>query len=70
MPRATNDLNYDWFWFLTWTTYGSWLPGDSRGSIGTIHDQDKNKIEQNEFGEPIFDPSDALQNYARSPDEG
>jgi len=20
-------------WFLTWTTYGSWLPGDERESV-------------------------------------
>ncbi len=23
-------------WFLTWTTYGSWLPGDARGFVGSI----------------------------------
>ena len=70
MPRATNDLHYDWFWFVTMTTYGSWLPGDGRGSIGTFHDQNKNKLEQNEFGQPMFDPSDALRDYAISQMKG
>src|SRR5437016_11908741 len=25
-------------WFLTWTTYGTWLPGDSRGFVSNIGD--------------------------------
>jgi hypothetical protein len=24
----------DRYWLLTWTTYGTWLPGDPRGLIG------------------------------------
>ena len=23
----------DRIWFLTWTTYGTWLPGDERGFV-------------------------------------
>ncbi len=30
-----NFLSIDRHWFLTWTTYGSWLPGDQRGFVGT-----------------------------------
>ena len=30
-----NFLSIDRHWFLTWTTYGSWLPGDERGFVGT-----------------------------------
>jgi REP element-mobilizing transposase RayT len=26
-------------WLLTWTTYGSWLPGDERGFIGRVRDR-------------------------------
>ncbi len=26
----------DRYWFLTWTTYGTWLPGDERGFVGPI----------------------------------
>lgn len=25
-------------WLLTWTTYGTWLPGDARGFVGYVHD--------------------------------
>ncbi|MEX2139900.1 MAG: transposase [Pirellulales bacterium] len=26
----------DRYWFLTWTTYGTWLPGDSRGFVSPV----------------------------------
>ena len=26
----------DRYWFLTWTTYGSWLPGDPRGFVSPV----------------------------------
>ncbi len=66
MPGPSDDLHYHWFWLLTWTTYGSWLPGDDRGSIGIFHDQDKTQIEHNEFGMPPADPSNALRKFAQS----
>jgi REP element-mobilizing transposase RayT len=28
----------DRHWFLTWTTYGSWLPGDPRGFVSQLRD--------------------------------
>lgn len=70
MPGQTNDLRYEWFWLLTWTTNGSWLPGDQRRSIGIFHDQDHVKIESNKFSEPAADPSDALTKYAKSQMKG
>ena len=70
MSRGTSDLHYDRFWFLTMTTYGSWLPGDRRGSIGVFHDQSDNMIEQNQFGQPMYDPSDALRDFAKSQMKG
>ena len=30
------SLTYDRHWLLTWTTYGTWLPGDSRGFVSPI----------------------------------
>ena len=65
MAGTSNDLHYDWFWLLTWTTYGSWLPGDTRGAIGIFHDQDKTLNEHNRFGTPPADPSDALRKFAQ-----
>jgi REP element-mobilizing transposase RayT len=29
----------DRHWFLTWTTYGNWLPGDRRGFVGKLRDE-------------------------------
>src|SRR5437870_3184356 len=31
-------ISVDRFWFLTWTTYGNWLPGDPRGFVGQLRD--------------------------------
>jgi hypothetical protein len=31
-------------WLLTWTTYGTWLPGDERGFVGRVMDQDQTVI--------------------------
>ncbi|MCY2963548.1 MAG: hypothetical protein NT069_07850, partial [Planctomycetota bacterium] len=28
-----NFNDYSRIWFLTWTTYGTWLPGDQRGFV-------------------------------------
>ena len=31
-------VTMDRFWFLTWTTYGSWLPGDERGFVSRVRE--------------------------------
>ena len=31
-------------WFLTWTTYGTWLPGDARGFVSPIWDDEKQRL--------------------------
>ena len=28
---AVETSDYPLAWFITWTTYGTWLPGDDRG---------------------------------------
>ncbi|MBI3839485.1 MAG: transposase [Planctomycetia bacterium] len=47
----------DHFWLLTWTTYGTWLPGDQRGSIAHSH---------NLVGTPWMGPNPALEQAART----
>jgi hypothetical protein len=42
----------DRFWLLTWTTYGSWLPGDRRGFVGKLRDETGRPIIHNEPGTP------------------
>jgi len=33
-----SERSMDRHWFLTWTTYGSWLPGDPRGFVSQLRD--------------------------------
>jgi len=37
-------------WFLTWTTYGTWLPGDDRGFVCNVSSPDGMGQRLNEFG--------------------
>jgi REP element-mobilizing transposase RayT len=48
-------LSMDRYWFLTWTTYATWLPGDSRGSVTTVSDGTGPRIRHNQPGTP-YDP--------------
>ncbi|MBU6294684.1 MAG: transposase [Planctomycetes bacterium] len=53
-------------WFLTWTTYGTWLPGDGRGSVTTIRDEETGeRFRPNEYGTPYLPPMRELENAAR-----
>lgn len=44
------------YWLLTWTTYGTWLPGDPRGSVASVRDQPGPRREHDQPGTP-FEPS-------------
>jgi len=37
----------DRYWLLTWTTYGTWLPGDERGFVSQVSDGDGGKTIHN-----------------------
>jgi Transposase and inactivated derivatives len=37
----------DRYWLLTWTTYGTWLPGDQRGFVSQVDDGRGGKITRN-----------------------
>jgi REP element-mobilizing transposase RayT len=39
-------------WLLTWTTYGTWLPGDDRGFVSNVRDGDGPEIKHNDPGTP------------------
>ena len=32
-------MHCDRHWFLTWHTYGTWLPGDERGFVSSVRDE-------------------------------
>ena len=57
-------------WLLTNTTYGTWLPGDKRGSVTSVRDErptdapNHARFEHDIPGEPYEDPNDALQRSA------
>jgi hypothetical protein len=43
----------DRYWFLTWTMYGQWLPGDPGDSVTRIElPRQSHREEQDEFGTP------------------
>ncbi len=39
-------------WFLTWTTYGTWLPGDRRGFVSNVRDRQGRPVRFNKPGTP------------------
>ena len=39
-------------WFVTWTTYGTWLPGDERGFVSPKFAGDTPERRNNEPGRP------------------
>src|SRR5262249_61062771 len=43
----------DRYWLLTWTTYGSWLPGDARGSVASVRNKTGPRIEHDQPGIPV-----------------
>lgn len=58
-------------WLLTNTTYGTWLPGDPRGSVTSVRDSRPDekpgdvRLEHDLPGEPWEDPLPGLQRSAR-----
>jgi REP element-mobilizing transposase RayT len=42
----------DRFWLLTWTTYGTWLPGDDRGFVSNVRDGAGPEVRHNDPGTP------------------
>lgn len=37
----------DRYWLLTWTTYGTWLPGDRRGFVSNVQDGPGSEVRHN-----------------------
>jgi hypothetical protein len=60
MPEPINLVNIERYWFLTWTTYGSWLPGDERGFVGSDFDDRGYLDDFNEFATPSAPPNPNL----------
>jgi REP element-mobilizing transposase RayT len=48
-------------WLLTWSTYGTWLPGDERGFVGQVKREDSLRKRRNRPGEEFDHSLRALQ---------
>ncbi len=54
----------DRFWMLSWTTYGSWLPGDQRGFVSELRDEHGEKVLHNTPGTACDADLPPLEAYA------
>jgi REP element-mobilizing transposase RayT len=54
----------DRYWLLTWTTYGTWLPGDRRGFVSPVRDNDGRQVIHNVVGTPVDKDDPRLRSAA------
>lgn len=67
MPSAPISFeSFDRVWFLTWTTYGTWLPGDERGFVSPKFDEIKPEKRNNVVGIAYDKDRPRLQEIAKS----
>ncbi len=55
----------DRHWLLTWTCYGTWLPGDARGFVGNVRDADGTHATHNVPGTPYVADVPRLEAWVR-----
>ena len=53
-------------WLLTWTTYGTWLPGDARGSVSRVREGAGARRYHNAPGSPYDGPMPELCSTAEA----
>jgi REP element-mobilizing transposase RayT len=56
----------DRYWFLTWCTYGSRLPGDPRGFVSSVREDCGQRVIHNIPGTPYDANIPGLEDYART----
>jgi len=54
------------FWLLTWTTYGTWLPGGRRGFVGNVRVAGGAQETHNTFATPYDGDMDRLEQWTRN----
>ncbi|HEY7153829.1 MAG TPA: transposase, partial [Gemmataceae bacterium] len=54
----------DRYWLLTWTTYGTWLPGDARGFVSDVRDGPGPEVRHNIPGTPYDADDDRVRQRA------
>jgi hypothetical protein len=55
----------DRHWLITWTCYGTRLPGDADGFVGNVRDQDGKQVNHNIPGTPFAADMPLLEEYVR-----
>ncbi len=53
-------------WLLTWTTYGTWLPGDVRGSVSRVREGQSPRQYHNTPSSPYDGPMPGLRTAAEA----
>ena len=66
MHEQINFIQIDRRWFLTWTTYGTWLPGDKRGFVGTAENDIGDVVNHNQIGAQPANPNVRLRATAEN----
>jgi hypothetical protein len=56
----------DRYWLISWTCYGTWLPGARRGFVSHVPDEQGNQVIHNIPGTPFDADVPALEAHARS----
>jgi hypothetical protein len=56
----------DRYWLITWTCYGTWLPGARQGFVSHVRDEHGNLVIHNIPGTPYDADMPTLESYARS----
>ena len=62
----TSPASCDRWWLLTWTTYGTWLPGDQRGFVSPHWGPAVKQRRHNRAGTPYDSGLPALLSEATS----
>ena len=57
-------MEFDRYWFLTWTTYATWLPGDPRGNVTSVKDGPGPRHRNNLPGTPMDGDIPGLHGWA------
>jgi hypothetical protein len=60
----------DRYWLITWTCYGTWLPGARQGFVSHVRDELGNLVVHNIPGTPYDADMPALEAHARSTMKG
>ena len=64
------DLHRGGTYLLTWTTYGTWLPGDERGFVSRVPDDQGSHVIHNLPGEPYDGDEPAVRKAADARRQG